>query len=318
MSNTSKYIVFDLDETLAHVHSVFYFLLYLNYPVFNKDLNPSQKQIKENKLQTAYKNFVKAVAEKEDSDEPLGILAPGVLDLMKQLKRLKESGKLNGIAIYSNNGFLANLHFVRDVIHEVVGSPLICDCIHWGHHERQIEYTMPIDPGSARKTWAVLSKVLQTGPCKAPATLEPSDVYFIDDLEHPDLMKVLKENYVLIPPYKYKTNLIKLFDIFEVAVSEDDMRSLLDIHKSIHKKSMADMEDTDLLMVEMMTFMNQFTKGTADYDGIPPPKSEFIMNTLIPRFEMEIGGSGFIEGGTRKTRKTKTRRARRRQRQRQK
>lgn len=297
-----SYIVFDLDETLAHVHSVFYFLMYLNYPLFNRDHNPSQSHIKQNNLEDAYKRFVKAVAEKEDSEEPLGILAPGILDLMKQLKRFKDSGKLSGVAIYSNNGFLLNLYFVRDVIHEIVG-PLICDCIHWGHHERQVEYTMPISSSGARKTWAVLSKILQTGPCKAPANLKPSDVYFVDDLSHEDLIQTLKDHYFLIPPYKYKTNLIRIFDIFEKVLDEKDIEHLYDIHKTLHKNSKIEKGDYDMLMVEMITIMTRFTKGAADYDSIPPPKSEYILNTLIPKFEKELGQKN---GGRLK----KTRRAR--------
>jgi hypothetical protein len=295
-----SYIVFDLDETLAHVHSVFYFLMYLNYPLFNKDQNPSQPLIRQNKLEDAYKKFVKAVAEKEDSEEPLGILAPGILDLMKQLKRFKDSGKLKGVAIYSNNGFLLNLHFVRDVIHEIVG-PLICDCIHWGHHERQVEYTMPISPSGARKTWAVLAKILQTGPCKAPPTLKPSDVYFVDDLKHPDLVQTLKDHYFLIPPYKYKTNLIRVFDIFEKVLTEEDMDQLMAIHKTIHTGSRIEMDDVDMLMVEMMTIMNRFTKGAAGYDSVPPPKSDYILNTLMPIFEKELGEKS--GGNLKKTRR---------------
>lgn len=218
------YFVFDMDATLANLYTVHYFLCDLRRETMLDGAAPASNTL-QLYLDTAYTTFVHAIATREAHAEPfgpqpLGILRPGILAVMRLLNSYKQSGLIDGIIIYSNNGALGTLHFIRDLIHAHVRNPkLICDCIHWGHEGRISERNTA--PGSAKKTWDVLKGILTNpeGPCKAPETLEPKDVYFVDDQVHPDLMMTLPQgHYIHVPPYEFKAPYDPIAGIYKQAL----------------------------------------------------------------------------------------------------
>lgn len=207
------YFVFDLDETLANVYTPYYFLYDLQRQATYSNTAAPSKKISLTPpprliplITVAYQEFVGRIVEEERSDKSLGILRPGIIHIMEQLRDMKTQGLCEGVAIYSNNGSLANLHFVRDIIHMAIGtSDLICDCIHWHHPFRREEYTKPVREGAADKTWSVMKKILIKGACKAPPyRVHPANVYFFDDQSHPNLEEVLGDNYIHMNEYPYK------------------------------------------------------------------------------------------------------------------
>ena len=230
-----SYFVFDLDETLAELYSVYPFLatLKLQDTVAASHIRsirrvPSWLQWE---LDKAYTHFVRRVWEEETSNQPLGILRPGILDLMEQIRDVKEKGIIRDVAIYSNNGHLDSLHFVRDVIHyHLGGTSLISDCIHW-HHPARGEERITI-PGFPTKTWPILRRILTAPPCHAPQTLQPKDVHFFDDQDHWELKRVLQANYHQIQPsYDFKASAERIAAIFkesikEAKVSQDAIKEL--------------------------------------------------------------------------------------------
>jgi len=215
------YVVFDLDETLAHLHSMYYFIASLNMKddiienrsymlsFLPEDLFDSQKK--------AYKLFVKCVLEAETSDRPLGILRPGVLEVMMALRILQQKGKVAHVVLYSNNRHLPCLKFVRDLIHLHVGSTfLIGECIHWDHVMRHEDKMHP----AFTKSWSVLRGILMEGRCKAPDSLSAKQVYFFDDLDHIDLQRALKEQYYKVPAYSYTVALDRISEIYIQVLEE--------------------------------------------------------------------------------------------------
>jgi hypothetical protein len=119
---------------------------------------------------------------------PLGILRPGIIDIMRQLKRQKQKGDVKSVLIYSNNGHLESLEFIRDLIYLVLdlrpGDKFISECVHYNHPMRSLEKnTMPF----GTKSWNTLKDILINGNCGAPNTIEADRVVFFDDLAHPDL-----------------------------------------------------------------------------------------------------------------------------------
>jgi hypothetical protein len=200
------YFVFDLDETLGNFHTPYYFLV---------DLRSAADQ-------TAYQNFVAAVATIEDSGNPLGIIRPGILTVMRKLKQLKDSGIVKSLVIYSNNSHLESLEFARDVIQHVVeDSTLFSDCIHWGREGREIEHTIPTREGSANKTWAVLTNLMIHGPTAADAsTLTPDKLYFFDDQEHMLEKKLPEGHTVRMMEYPFKASSTRVGHIYKDAVME--------------------------------------------------------------------------------------------------
>lgn len=214
------YVVFDLDETLAHLHSMYYFIASLNMKediVENRsyllsflpeDVFDSQKK--------AYHLFIKRVLEAETSDKPMGILRPGVLEVMRALRALQQKGKVKHVVIYSNNAHLPSLKFVRDLIHLHVGSSfLIGDCIHRGHPLRYMDQQNPV----ITKSWSTLRDILIEGRCKAES-LAAKQVYFFDDLDHLDLQRALKEQYYKVPAYSYTVALDRISEIYIEVLEE--------------------------------------------------------------------------------------------------
>jgi hypothetical protein len=223
------YFVFDMDETLANLFTVHYFLCDLRRDTMIKNMGTPPSAQLQTYLDTAYSTFVKGVAAKEAQAEPYGILRPGILTVMEQLQQYKEAGSIKGVVIYSNNAALGTLHFIRDLIHAHIGnSELVCDCIHWGHpareSERRISQYLAPKPGSALKTWNVLKTILTNGPCGAPASLEPKDVYFVDDQHHQDLYRNLPTgHYITALPYAFKTPYDPLAQLYKQCLEESGL-----------------------------------------------------------------------------------------------
>ena len=277
------YFVFDMDETLAELYSVFYFIASLRLKDScsdDKALCDSLPNTLLSSLNEAYDIFVEAIAAQEASSRPLGILRPGILAVMNRINSLRD--KIDGVIIYSNNGHLESLKFIRDIIHaHLKTTSLIKDCIHWDHHMRDTERNL--GPNAENKTWSVLKSILVHGPTKAPPALTPAEVYFFDDLDHPDLQRNLGKNYYKVPPYTYRTSFDLIAHIYKDAIlkAKVDTNQLLDYAIEIFIDTPAPQQkDNESALDMLLRIFKAKTPGTA-YD--PPPKDQGIqiMNHAI-------------------------------------
>jgi len=218
-----SYFAFDMDEAIAELYSVFYCItsLRLGESLKAAKIDSTLSPALEKQLYKAYQLFVKKVLHEETSAKPLGVIRPGVLQIMKSLHRLKISKKVAKVIIYSNNGNLQCLEFIRDIIHEYLGAPLIAECVHRLHPLRE-ESTIRYKPSPAglEKTWNNLRHVLIEGKAKAPSTLKASDVYFFDDLDHRDLHNGLGDHYYQVPAYRFKASFSRIGEIYQSAIAE--------------------------------------------------------------------------------------------------
>jgi hypothetical protein len=270
------YFVFDMDETLAELYSVYYFIASLRLRETLEESSARNKMLipetLKNQLRRAYGYFLRRILAEEASDTPLGILRPGILDVMMELYQLKREGIIKNVVIYSNNSHLQSLEFIRDLIHEYVGiNDLIVDCIHWNHPMRTEEKI--IHPNFSNKTWSVLKRIMVTGNCRALRSLEPQQVHFFDDLEHHDLKKELKQNYHMVPPYRFRASFDRLEVIYRdvLKAANVDTEALLDfvIHLFADNQDviLINMDDPTQSMVEL--FRGK-TPQTARPDHTPP------------------------------------------------
>lgn len=280
------YYVFDLDETLGQMHSFFYYMCTLRPDEHFSNTNPARKSAAvanvrfgkmQERLGVAYRGFVRAIAEKESSAEPLGLLRPGILEVFRAIQAQKESGKPVCCMIYSNNGSLFLLELTRDVIHAALGvDNLIQDCVHWYHPTRRPEIQVG-SPGVANKTWSVLSKLLKEGGCGAPEDLHPEQVTFFDDRIHPDLKATLKDNSIKVIPYSYKTPCVKVNKLYNQALTEagllDTAESKIDLLLYI-RKHCGTVKYTDgfITWTTHLASLIQFTGKTSPDDSVPPPR----------------------------------------------
>ncbi len=197
------WFVFDLDETLAHV-SPFHFLVCTFFQAeFATEVRrpnlavPTPEPLVE-PLTNAYRRFVELCAAQETSGNPVGILRPRVLDVFSKIAALKDAGIAGGAMIYSNNGTRKILEFIRDVIHASLGrTDLICDCIHLNDPRRGAE--------GAVKQFRTIKRILEGGPC-AGGVVKSTDVFFVDDLVHPEISAYIGNRYMHVLPYKHRAN----------------------------------------------------------------------------------------------------------------
>lgn len=287
-----SYFIFDMDETLAELYSVYYFVASLRInEIVKEDYNEELPDILRDKLDKAYKIFVNEVLRKEISAHPLGILRPGILDIMEELYLLQKKGKLEYVLIYSNNGHLESLEFIRDLIHTYLGTNnLIKDCIHWNHHMRNEERTLV--PGQPNKTWNVIKKIMVNGNCKAVENLEPNKVYFFDDLVHHDLQKHLGPNYYKVPKYDFKASFNRLADIFEKALIDVNLE--MDIFINYILKIFCKRTNTNFTIKDIIKCFKEKTGETAGEDKNPPPPDLGIIMMLdaIKQIKKSSGGGG--------------------------
>lgn len=313
-----SYFIFDMDETLAELHSVYYFVASLRInEILQKDYNDKLPTNLIQQLDKAYNIFVNHVLRHETSIIPLGILRPGILEIMEKLYELQINGKLKYVLIYSNNGHLQSLEFIRDLIHKYLGTTnLINDCIHFDHHMREEERTNT--KGYASKTWKVIKNIMVHGPCKAPNTLEPKDVFFFDDLEHPDLQTNLGANYYQVPAYEFKASFDRIAKIYTDALKKSNVDKdifLTHIYGVFGKGPINLTKEYNL--EDIAELFKGSTRGTATIKELPPPKDEGIimMENAIYRVKMKGGKRlkiSFVYGTRRKKshlfRKKRTRR----------
>lgn len=170
-------------------------------------------------LDISYTSLVKRIAEAELSKKPLGIFRPGIFKLFKNIVKLKASKKVQGVLIYTNNGSLPLVNFVRDVFHYVVKNPVF-DGVFYMHHPLRTR-DMSGKP-SPSKNWPELKRLFND--IGAPE-LEPKDVMFFDDQMHGHLTAVLGSNYIKVQPYEYVVPQKPVLEIYHKALMDSDLLS---------------------------------------------------------------------------------------------
>lgn len=281
------YFIFDLDETLAELYSVYYFAISLRLESSSLALN----------LDKAYQYFVRDVLLAEISSEPLGILRPGILGVMKKLKDLQRLGKIKNVLIYSNNGDIKSLEFIKDLIHLYVGGGLIKECIHRNHHMRADERVNA--PHLINKTWNVLRNIMINGNTRAATNLVASDVYFFDDLDHPDLRKKLGINYYKVPRYSFKASLDRIGEIYKNAIYKASIKGAklkkyvnIILEDYIINGSNTVKYDTSIngviQLLKDITISNDLNSSPIIFSLPPPPDIGILMmNHAINRVEIK-------------------------------
>jgi hypothetical protein len=310
-----SFLVFDLDETLANVYSVYYFLASLKLQETVRDVRrhsiPPIPARVQRQLDHAYDLFVDRVLAEEASEHPLGILRPGILEVMGVIRDLQQAGAVQCVTIYSNNSHLESLHFIRDLIHRhLQTNDLIRECIHWNHPKRGEERILI--PGFPNKTWAVLKRIMEEGPCRAPPTLRPHQVHFFDDLDHWDLKRVLGPNYHQVPPYTFKASFDRLTVIYRSSI-EDARVDLTALQEYVEMLFMTKEDiihiDVDDKLNGIIHLFDEKTHGTAVPDHMPPlwdggAEEMMVVNELLMKGigNKRRGGKG-KRGGARTKRR---------------
>ena len=266
-----------MDEAIAELYSVFYCITSLRLKeTLQEDhphLLPALSDSLEKQVDKAYRLFVKKVLKEERSLKPLGILRPGILHVMNSLHRLQKAKKVAHVVIYSNNGSMACLEFIRDLIHENIGTTtLIGECVHRTHHIREEYYRTVMGLHDKwDKTWGSLKKVLIEGLCRAPSTLSVDDVYFFDDLDHKDLHRAIGNHYYQVPPYEFKASFERLGEIYQSVVEQANVNMFQFAPLITMMYGTFSSDPFTLSIQRIIQIFQASTERTAKKDDIPSP-----------------------------------------------
>lgn len=281
------YFAFDLDETLGQLHTPYYFL---------RELLPERYRLTEREdrgihtpsaalrevLQEVYTNFVALVATEETGPRPLGILRPGILSVIQSMLKLRDTGLFGGAIIYSNNDSPPSLDFTKDVIEAAVGQPVFCDVIYRTHPMRNgIDFNVERTTNDVAKTWEALKLILDTGPCGA-TNVHPTQVYFFDDLRHPDLLAKLSQgHYIHVSSYNYRASFDRLADLYITAYRQSSLSHKVNLHDEFahYLSSLSNVNPKDEMILDShIAAYKNWTKPTSIPDRPPPPPDTSIMN----------------------------------------
>ena len=217
------YLAFDLDGTLGNFIIMWRILCNLKQTEFfnmtPQKANPIPNESMEWELGISYTSLVKRIAEAEMSKKPLGIFRPGIFKLLKEVVKLKASNKVQGVIIYTNNGSLPLVNFVRDVFHYAVKNPVF-DGVYYFHHPLRTKDAF--GKPNPNKNWLELKRLIKD--IGAP-DLEPKDVMFFDDQMHQHLTTTLGSNYIKVLPYTYKVPHERVLEIYHKALKDSDLLS---------------------------------------------------------------------------------------------
>jgi hypothetical protein len=280
--------------------------------------SPIPPELKE-VLDNAYSSFIISVTTLEMSNIPIGLMRPGIIDIMHKLKSLKDKNLIKSLVIYSNNGHLANLNLAKDIIQVSVGDhTLFSDCIHWSREGREEEYIFPKSIGYANKTWNVLYKLLTNGPTQASQSITPNDVYFFDDQRHVLMNELPQGHYVKVNPYTFKASAETLGEIYRFAIEDSGLLDNANLFELFFKYIKEPFSKDKSLISQLNEHIDRLihdTKGTVNVDTMPPgpDKGIQLMLDTINSFEesTRIVNVHKSQGGAKRQKTRKQRKQRR-------
>jgi hypothetical protein len=221
------YIGFDLDETLGrfsagdvYMYFVFPESVYRGQLKGMKPFPPSDelKELLANFLNT----FAICLAEKEPG---VGLLRPGIKEIMKRIAQAKIEGQVKNVAIYSNNGNLGLLLLAAKMIEHLIESPdFFCNHVDWYNPMRFGEIVVG-NPGAATKSVAVLKQIFADSKCGSAKDIDNTNLLFFDDLVHKNIKDAIgPTRYFNVNPYKREASYDTLTECFQDAMERSGIK----------------------------------------------------------------------------------------------
>ena len=265
------FVGFDLDETLGRFSvpdGHLYFLMpealyttqFLPYAPFHQ---PSDEL--KTKLTAAFDSFAVCLANKEPA---LGMLRPGILQIVGKLSQLKDEGRIRGIVVYSNNGNLAALILATKMIEHLLGKPgLFCNRVNWWNPMRYGpgKNIKGHRPGAASKSTRVLRESFvgpMCGDIVAGYQEVPVDrLFFFDDLNppHQDIFdQIGPERYFRVNPYKKDASIAEVDACFNAALESQNLHQDEEYLTYIHKILQSTQPPLPKTFASINTFLTQY------------------------------------------------------------
>lgn len=275
-----SYLAFDLDSTLVNLTTPVWATLCIfkqfstakwrkNMTLINQTDNYEWENAR------AYETFVKKIAQQEMSSQPLGILRPGIIKVMKEVAKRRQNGSCKGVIMYTNNSNEASVNFSRDLLEYTAKAKIFDDCIYVHHPLRAKRAVYP----DMIKTWAVLKDLLVES-VGAPHTLLPKEVLFYDDQPHVNLISALGVNYIQVTPYNFSPRKNRIIDISMEAFKGLLEPGLYEEFKCIVKACNPKIQDTTkaIMLVELRQLLTGPAQGPSSE---LPPGEDLTISVML-------------------------------------
>lgn len=219
----SPSIGFDFDECLVQAYTIVPFVLLFEVLLPRAMKAPGYSKTAKFYLEKAREVFYQKIADNEIKTKGT-LFRPSLIKLMPKLLKLRQEGKIHKLFIYSNNGINELLNAVDhifalalkkspynvsdgELIKEEGGLHVLAPRIHIDNPCRVANETKGAD-GFREKSLAGIQRCIGEN-------VSEKDVWFLDDTEyHKDLMKHLKENYVVVESYSVHVSNKVLAEMF--------------------------------------------------------------------------------------------------------
>ena len=180
---TEKWIGFDMDECMAQLGVLYYFLAGL--PAESPDIMAS---------------VISQFARKEKKGATW-ILRPAFCELLPFLGSEFKKGTLKGVILYSNNGSQRMVEFVGDLMEAIAG-------------EKMVVARLSAEWPEVRKG-AALSKNIEFLQKHVSSSIGLGNLLFFDDLpDHALSYQLAEGNYIQVAPYNNQIDVEYLKDLF--------------------------------------------------------------------------------------------------------
>lgn len=314
------YIGFDLDETLGsfsagevYMYFVYPECLYRGQLLGRKPFQPSEEL---NELLTKFLNlFAICLADKEPG---LGILRPGIQDIMKRIAQARGEGQVKNVAIYSNNGNLGLLVLAAKMIEYLIEKPdFFCNYVDWYNPIRSSEIQVG-NPGAATKSVAVLKQIFADSKCGSVRDIDTKDLFFFDDLVHKNINDAIgPTHYFNVNPYKRAASYDIISECFQDAMERSGIKESSEYLDYIAPVFSA--FGLGKTVANIQTAIDSFnTKYTLKSNPFINDTSAILtrLNTLFPSANYSENYFPVVDGGRRKKTRSRLRSTTRRRRHR--
>ena len=193
-------LLLHVDHTLMNTQSLFFLLgsfhpletLELAQQPLPYDTNSPEWSDFVTRMEQAYHIFIKRVAQKELSRDPLCLFRPRTMEWLKEVNRKKKEGLIKTVILYTRSTYLRSCYFARDVIHVCLGIS-----------EKDDQLITEIIDGSYITNYE-----------------EKEDVYWI---HHERIEEDQKENRIRVPFYDFVTSFDRLAELYFSSLREKNI-----------------------------------------------------------------------------------------------
>jgi hypothetical protein len=221
-----KYVGFDCDECLAQVEQIM--------PFTTEDAD-----------EEVFDFFADKLA-------GFPFIRPTFWPLLEAINEEKKKGNVT-VFIYSNNGSLATLNFIGNLVNKKLNNAKFFDAIAHYDNDLRTDNTN----GQYVKKWDSMKSFIDKS---FNTNVRPEDVMFFDDLPHVPLHNKLDSNYVRVIPYEYPSTIINNDELLKLWKESKGDPRFIDV-EDVEKTGSLPPNEEQIFLKKFKEFLSRSHRG---------------------------------------------------------